>query len=80
MAKPNNENELRTHTLQARCGTFTLLDFSLKITIPIYNKESPSVWPNHAMRTNTVLTPCKQGAVLSRYSNFQHRFPRNCKL
>ena len=24
------------------------------------------------MRTNSVLTPCKQGAVLSRYSNFTH--------
>ena len=25
---PYNENKLRTHTLQARCGTFTLLHFS----------------------------------------------------
>ena len=31
--------------------------------ISIYNKESPSVWPHLAMRTNTVLTPCEQGAV-----------------
>ena len=26
---PCNENKLRTHTLQARCGTFTLLPFFL---------------------------------------------------
>ena len=28
--------------------------------ISIYNKESPSVWPHLAMRTNTVLTPCNE--------------------
>ena len=28
-----NENELRTHTLQARCGTFTLLQYFYKYGI-----------------------------------------------
>ena len=34
-----NENKLRTHTLQARCGTFTLLQF--QFLIPNFQPVSP---------------------------------------
>ena len=30
-----NENKLRTHTLQARCGTFTLLHLALGTKFPL---------------------------------------------
>ena len=50
-----NENKLRTHTLQARCGTFTLLWF------PRYFHVTPFLF---SMRINSVLTQARCGTFL----------------
>ena len=63
---------------QATCGTLLtseyLLTFPFRLEQTPYSHLASKVRYFHvtplalAMRTNSVLTPCKQGAVLSRYS------------
>ena len=67
---PCNENELLTHTLRATCGTLLSNENEL-LTHTLHSKVRYfHVTPFSPMRTNSLLTLCKQGAVLSRYSLF----------